>query len=487
MNTDPHIPASTFRTPPHNIEAEQALLGAVLVHPRAWERVSEAVRPEHFALAQHARIFEACARLIDAGRVADPIALKGLFERDGTFGEIGGAAYLADLVNAAVGPVNAGEYARLIADLARKRRLIEIGEALAAAAFEDTDREAGDILADLEAALTALATEETDQEGPVPLSVLVAPALRDIEAAYQRKGALAGMGTGLKVLDDALGGMGRGDLIVLAGATSSGKTALALNIAEFAARRHLDSQGREGAPVAVFSLEMPARQLIARLLSRRTGIEMPRLRRGALEEPEWNPLNDGAGDLTALPLFVDDTGGLTLGALRSRCRKVKRQHGLGLVVIDYLQLLTPDNRYAGNRASEIGQITRGLKALALELDVPVIALSQLSREVDKRDNKRPRLSDLRESGTLEQDADTVLFVYRAEYYLTREEPTQGAEEPDDKFARRWAQWETNRERAQGKAEIIVAKNRNGQSGQVLNVGFDGKRTLFHDADLPEGH
>ena len=474
---------SVFRTVPHNIEAEKALLGAIFVNNRAHDRVSEFLRPEHFALAPHGRIYEACMRLIERGQIADPVTLKRLFEQDELLADIGGPAYLAELAMSAVTVINAGEYGRLIYDLHLKRELIGLGEDMVNRAYgAEIDERANEQIEMAEAKLYDLATTGNYEGGFVPFRQSVLKAIEMAERAHKREGQLAGVTTGLVDLDKILGGLHPSDLVILSGRPSMGKTALATNIAYNAAYSYARSKGEEGAVVGFFSLEMSAEQLAARILSEQTDISSDRMRKGELSNEEFERLVVASQMLHEIPIFIDDTPALTISALRTRARRVKRQHGLGLIVIDYLQLLSGSaNSRNDGRVQEVSEITRGLKTLAKELDVPVLALSQLSRQVEARENKRPQLADLRESGSIEQDADVVTFIFREEYYLDRESPIQRPDEKGDRFMEKKAQWEQRLNEVRNIAEVIVAKQRHGPIGTV-KLMFQGAYTRFGNLD-----
>jgi len=473
---------SGFRTLPHNVEAEKALLGAIFANNRAYEAVSEFLHPEHFAFGPNGKVFEACGKLIERGQIADPVTLKAMFEQDAALSEIGGTAYLAELATSAVGLINAGEYGRLVYDLYLKRELINLGEDVVEAAYSgDIDQTATQQIERAEQNLYDLATSGNYEGGFQTFKNSVVDAVRLAETAHKREGAFAGVATGLTDLDKMLGGLHPSDLIILAGRPSMGKTALVTNIAFNVAYSHARSNGQEGGVVGFFSLEMSAEQLASRILSEQTNIPSDAMRKGELSNEEFNRLVVGSQQLHQIPIFIDDTPALTVSALRTRARRLKRQHGLDAIVVDYLQLIaSPPGRHDG-RVQEVSEITRGLKTLAKELDVPVIALSQLSRAVEQRDNKRPQLADLRESGSIEQDADVVMFIFREEYYLDRDEPFQRQEEGDDKFFERKQRWEEQLEKARNIAEVIIAKQRHGPIGTV-RLQFLGAFTRFGNLD-----
>ncbi len=473
---------SAFRSPPHNIDAEKALLGAIFANNRAYEAVSEFLKPEHFAIGQNGRIFEACAKLVERGQIADPVTLKNFFEQDQALAEIGGPAYLAELASSAVGLINAGEYGRLVYDLHLRRELINLGEDVVERAYGgDVDETATGQIERAEQGLYDLATRGEYEGGFQPFKTSVIDAIEMAEQAHKREGSLAGVGTGFTDIDKMLGGLHPSDLIILAGRPSMGKTALATNIAFNAAYTHAKSKGGEGGIVGFFSLEMSAEQLASRILSEQTDISSDRMRKGELSNEEFNRLVVASQTLHQIPIYIDDTPALTVSALRTRARRLKRQHGLAMIVIDYLQLIASSGSRSDNRVQEVSEITRGLKTLAKELDVPVLALSQLSRAVEQRDNKRPQLSDLRESGSIEQDADVVMFIFREEYYLERDIPAQRQDESDEKHFDRKKRWEERLEIVRNVAEVIVAKQRHGPIGTV-KLMFQGAFTRFGNLD-----
>ena len=478
-----------YRTPPQNLEAEQALLGAILVNNDACDRVTTFLRAEHFSEPVHARIFEAAEILIRAGKLASPVTLKTYFDNDATLKEIGGPAYLARLAAGATTIINAEEYGRTIYELAQRRALIGVGTDLVNEAFDPSVEDtAKDLIERAEQTLYSMAETGKYGQGFRPIVQALTQAIDMASAAYQRDGGLSGLSTGLRDLDDKLGGLQSSDLIILAGRPAMGKTALATNIAYNVARKFQaefmpdgSTKVKNGGIVAFFSLEMSNEQLATRIISGQAEISSEMIRRGKITEGEFNRLVEVSTELQSLPLYIDDTGGLTIAQVAARARRLKRQRGLGLIVVDYLQLLAGSSRRAAEgRVQEVSEITVGLKALAKELNVPVIALSQLSRQVESREDKRPQLSDLRESGSIEQDADVVMFVFRAEYYLERLKPEEGSPE--------FQKWFEKASRAHGKAEVIIGKQRHGPTGTV-ELQFDGKYTRFNnlarDEQMPE--
>jgi replicative DNA helicase len=480
--------------PPSNTEAEQALLGAILVNNAAYGRVAEFLAPEHFGNAVHGRIFAAIGKLIERGQIANPVTLKNLFDQDGALAEIGGAQYLARLAESAVTIINAEHYGRTIHDLHLRRELITIGEDVVTEAFQhDLDDPAVVQIERAEAKLFELATTGQAEGGPQPFSKALTTAIDMAAAAFKRDGKTVGVATGFTDLDKKLGGLHPSDLIILAGRPSMGKTALATNIAFNAAKSYRGVRGpdgrmtaEDGAVIGFFSLEMSAEQLATRILAEESGTSSDRIRRGDVRREDFDKFVAASQRLSAVPLYIDDTPALSISALRTRARRLKRQQGLGLIVVDYLQLMRPSlqNRVMENRVQEVSDITRGLKAIAKELDVPVLACSQLSRAVEQREDKRPLLADLRESGSIEQDADVVMFIFREEYYLSRGEPSRRAEESDDKFNDRYDRWKERCETTYGIAEVIVAKQRHGPIGTV-KLHFEAETTKFDDFIGPE--
>ena len=465
------------RSLPHNLEMEQALLGAILVNNDAASRVSDFLAPEHFFEPLHGRIYEACSTLIERGQIASPVTVKTFFERDEALKAVGGAQYLARLTVAAVTVLHAADYGRALYDLALRRELIALGEEMSVkAAAPKADESATDQIEAAEASLFRLAEAGQNEGGFRSFQSSITAAVQNIEAAYKRDSRLTGVGTGLDSLDERLGGLHRSDLLILAGRPSMGKTALATNIAFNAARRWKEDKDdgkaqreSDGAGVAFFSLEMSAEQLATRMLAEAAEVPSEKLRRGSLNEHEFRKLARAAQRIAEIDFFIDDTPALSIAALRTRARRLKRQHGIGLVVVDYLQLVRPSATRSDNRVQEVSEITQGLKALAKDLDVPVLALSQLSRTVEQREDKRPQLSDLRESGSIEQDADVVMFVFREEYYLERSEP-----QPDTEKHR---EWQAKCERAMGVAEVIIGKQRHGPTG-TARLHFNKETTKF---------
>ncbi len=468
-----------FRQPPHNIDAEQALLGAILVNNEALDRVAGFLHPEHFYDPLHAQIFETAGKLIQAGKPATPITLRTYFETAERIDEtLTVPQYLARLAVNATTIINATEYGRTVYDLAVRRQLITIGEDLVNVAYDSpVDSPPDSQIQEAEGRLYQLAESGKYGQGFVTFSKALTEAIDMASAAYQRDGHLSGLSTGLVDLDAKMGGLQPSDLIILAGRPSMGKTALVTNIAFNVAKVYQESREADGTvkaanggKVGFFSLEMSAEQLAARILSEQSEIPSEKIRRGMISEDDFRRLVQVSQEMSVAPLFIDATGGITVAQLAARARKLKRQHGLQLLIVDYLQLLSGSSKSASaSRVQEITEITTGLKALAKELNVPIIALSQLSRAVEQREDKRPQLSDLRESGSIEQDADVVMFVFREEYYVERAKPAEGSE--------KFFEWQAKMEQVTGKAEVIIGKQRHGPVGTVM-LSFEGQFTRF---------
>jgi replicative DNA helicase len=459
------------RGAPVNLEAEQALLGGLLHNNYALEKVSDFLKPIHFSDANHGKIYQSISTLIERGTVADPITLRDFFEKEATLNAIGGVSYLVQLADAMVSVGNIQHYGQLIYDLYLRRELINIGENIVVdARAHDFDNEAMQQIEEAEKKLFDLALSGMSSGSRVQsFEESLIQAVKMAEVAYKRDSKIVGITTGLHDLDKWLGGLHPSDLLIIAGRPSMGKTGLGVNIAFNAALSKLQ-KGKEGGTVAFFSLEMSADQIATRILAQEAGVPSDKIRRGELRKEDFPKLTEVNRRISQLPLFIDDTPSLTVASLRTRARRLKRQQGLDLVIIDYLQLLSPGGK-SENRVQEISQITRGLKALAKELQIPVVALSQLSRAVEQRDDKRPQLSDLRESGSIEQDADVVMFIYREEYYEARHEPEPGTE--------KYGAWQEKMETIQNQAEVIIAKQRHGPVG-TIKLFFDARFTKFSD-------
>ncbi|HAL07886.1 MAG TPA: replicative DNA helicase [Brevundimonas sp.] len=479
---------------PHNLEAEQALLGSLMFDNAVFERLSDRLRGSHFYEPFHQRLFDAIEDHIRQGLLAEPTILMERFKQDPAFQEFGGLRYLADLVDRAPPAANAPDYARVVYDLALRRDLIRIGGEIIKEA-PNPETPADEQIEQAEQTLYSLAETGKPSSGFVSFSHALSGAVEMAGEAYQREGKLAGLATRLDDLDQKLGGLHPSDLLILAGRPSMGKTALATNIAFNVARNYrwepTPDGGRktvDGGVVAFYSLEMSAEQLAMRILADASGVSSDKLRKGEIDASDFGKIRDAAIEIGESPLYIDATGGLSISKLAARARRLKRmENGLDLIVVDYLQLVTTGDNSQKNRVQEVSEITGGLKALAKELNVPIIALSQLSRQVEQREDKRPQLSDLRESGSIEQDADCVMFVYRESYYLGRAEPREGTEEH--------LKWQEDMDRLQHQAEVVIGKQRHGPIG-IVKLAFDSNTTRFgnlvHDgryggayADIPE--
>lgn len=474
---------------PHNIEAEQALLGALLANNKAFETISDYLKPNHFADPIHVKIYDVISHLIVRGHVADTITLKNYFEQEGLLNEVGGYKYLIKLAESSSPLANPEYYAQFIYEQYLRRELISTGYDIVNNAMkEDIDSSATAQIEEAEKKLYDLSDKGDSSRGFVDFQQALQASLGTIEKAYQREGSISGISTGLDDLDKRTGGLNNSDLIILAGRPAMGKTALATNIAynvaELMSRDRNIEEKSKG--VAFFSLEMSADQLATRILSSTAGISSQRMRNGDIDGGEFGRIAEVIRSLEKMPLYIDDTPGLTINAIRNRARRLKRTKGLGLIVIDYIQLIMGGaKRGEANRVQELSEISRGLKIMAKELNVPVIALSQLNRGVEQRDDKRPLMSDLRESGSIEQDADIVLFVYRENYYIQNEEP----KETDKNYTpEKHEKWEQKMKATKYRAEVIIGKHRHGPTGTV-DLSWNGEYAQFgnfiRDEQLPE--
>ena len=474
--------APIFRTAPHNIEAEQALIGAILVNNEAFYRVSDFLEPRHYFEPVHQRIYELASSLIRAGKVANPVTLKTFLPADVDIAGLTVSQYLARLAAEATTVINAEDYGRTVYDLAIRRALIIIGEDMVNLAYDaPVDSAPRQQIEDAERQLFELAETGRYDGGFQRFATALTTAVDMAARAYQRDGRLSGIATGLADLDRKMGGLQNSDLVIIAGRPGMGKTSLATNIAYNIAKAYrfdVRADGRHetmnGGVVGFFSLEMSAEQLATRIISEQTEIPSHKIHRGDIDPADFDKIALVAREMETLHLYIDETGGLSIAQLAARARRLKRQKGLDVLVIDYLQLLQGSTRRATEgRVQEVTEITTKLKALAKELNVPILALSQLSRQVENRDDKRPQLSDLRESGSIEQDADVVLFVFREEYYLSNKEPRPGTEG--------YEKWQADLAAVHGKAEIIIGKQRHGPTGTV-QVQFEAEVTRFSNLD-----
>ncbi len=475
------VDVASAETMPNSIEAEQQLLGAILTNNDIYDRVASIIQPRHFFDPVHRRIYEVAAARIGKNNLASPVTLKAFLEDDEGLKELGGPAYLARLAGAAISAFAARDYAQIIYDLAIRRELMGLGRDIAAkAARVDVASEPAEQIVEAEQELYKLAEKGSSDSGFQSFLRAITDAVNVANAAYERGGGMAGVSTGLDDMDKMLGGLHKSDLLILAGRPSMGKTSLATNIAFNVAKAYRQGQLADGTQGAVdggvvgfFSLEMSAEQLATRVLAEASEISSHKIRQGDMEEFEFRRFVEAAKDLEACPLYIDDTAAIPIAQLAARARRLKRTHGLDVLIIDYLQLVRGTSE---NRVQEIGEISMGLKAIAKELQIPVIALSQLSRQVENREDKRPQLSDLRESGSIEQDADVVMFVYRGEYYKEREKP-------DDENLEAMAAWQDDMARLHGKAEVIIGKQRHGPIGTV-ELSFEAQYTRFGNLAKP---
>ena len=472
---------------PQNIEAEQSLIGSILFDNKVLEDLPTNFATRHFFDPLHATIFDACIFLIDNGRLADPLTLKSYLKQDDLQRDIDIEKYLSELREGVVSLSKAKFYAEEIRNCYVRRSLIRIGDELINKSVNPTiDITPDQEISNTEEQLYNLAEKDQINSGPLDFKSVLASATNQINEAYNRKGKLSGIDTGFSGLNRQLGGLNKSDLLVLAGRPAMGKTALATNIGFNAAK---SSKLEKNESILIFSLEMSAEQLAQRILAEQSTIDSHKLRSGDLNETEFSKLVSTQNDILNLPFFIDDTPAISVGQIASRARRLKRTHGLSVIIIDYIQLIQGSKASeAQGRVQEVSNITRGLKSLAKELNVPILALSQLSRAVEQREDKRPILADLRESGSIEQDADVVMFVYREEYYLDKSEPTQRDNENQESFNERFLKWQDRRNMAEGKAEIIISKQRHGPTG-IVQVQFEAKFTRFmdlvHDDRLPE--
>lgn len=475
----PKEDSAHYRESPNNIEAEQALLGAILVNNDAFYRVSDFLKPSHFFEGIHQKIFEIAGKLIYMNKTANPVTIKTFLSTQDMLGGLTIPQYLARLASEAVSIINAEDYGKTIYGLSLRRALINIGEETVNTAYEASlEPSPSAQIEEAERKLFNLAENGRYDGGFHSFSDAMTTAIDMAGQAFNRDGRLAGISTGIQTLDKQMGGLQRSDLIIIAGRPGMGKTSLATNIAYNVAdayKSELQVDGSyktiNGGIVGFYSLEMSSEQLATRIISEQTEVPSSKIRRGELTQPDYEKIVGCSQVMQKLPLYIDQTGGISIGQLAARARRLKRQRGLDLLIVDYIQLMTSSKKFEENRVLEITSITMALKALAKELNIPIIALSQLSRQVENRENKRPQLSDLRESGSIEQDADVVLFVIRDEYYVKNKEPTN----KDDVLA--YTKWQEDLKRVKGIADIIIAKQRHGPTGTVT-LAFQAEFTRF---------
>ncbi len=456
---------------PSNIEAEQALIGSILVNNDIIDEVSTIISQKDFYDPIHGRIYNLIEKLHNKGMIANPITLKNSFENDDNLNEIGGTEYLVKLTRFSSSVKQSIDYAKIIHEKFVRRELVQISQNLSEDSMDDTTEKPGEIIIqDTEKSLFDLAERGTFNQSFLKFNQALDQTIEMATNAMKNDQGIVGIPTGLDDLDERLGGLHKSDLVIIAGRPSMGKTALATNIAYYAAKKILDDNKKSS--VAFFSLEMSSEQLSTRILSEQSRIRSNDIRRGKVSEEEFNRLIETSRSIHQLPMYIDETPAITIATLSNRARRIKRLFGLDLIVVDYIQLMSTGSKRFEGRVQEISEITQGLKALAKELSVPVLALSQLSRAVEQRDDKKPQLADLRESGSIEQDADVVMFVFREEYYLERKEPKLGTIEHGD--------WQAKMNEVIGAADLIIGKQRHGPTGNV-KVEFEGIYTKFKNA------
>ncbi len=465
-----NLNSTQMKEMPHNLEAEQGLLGAILLNNEILFDISEIIDVDHFYEEIHKKIYEVINKIIAKGQLATPITLKNYFEIEKSLEEIGGSNYLARLANAAVSLDYAKNYAQIIYDLAVRRSLYDLGGKLSFTAIESSiDVNPTDLIEDAEKDLYQISEKGTQAHNVQTFKTSLEEAVELATKAFEKDSSVVGLSTNFTDLDQKLGGLHPSDLIIIAGRPSMGKTSLATNIAFNVAKNAYNKTEKESS-VLFFSLEMSSEQLATRILSEQAKISSNEIRKGNLSENDLDTLVDASKKILEIPLFIDDTPAINIATLSSRARRLKRKHGLGVIIVDYLQLLRPA-KYSRNesRVLEISEITQGLKALAKEMNIPIIALSQLSRQVEQREDKKPLLSDLRESGSIEQDSDVVMFIYREEYYLEKAAPTPGTAD--------YIEWQQKMDEIHGQADLLISKQRHGPTG-TIKLSFESKYTRF---------
>ena len=460
---------------PSNIDAEQALIGSVLVNNDIIDEVASIINFNEFYDPVHSKIYSSIEKLHNKGMIANPITLKTSFEKDDNLSEVGGTEYLVKLTRLSSSVKQSIDYAKIIHEKFVKRELVKISENLSEDAIDEKLEKSGeDIIQDTEKMLFDLAERGTFNQSFLKFDQALDQTIEMATNAMKSDSGIVGIPTGLNDLDERLGGLHKSDLVIIAGRPSMGKTALATNIAYYAAKKVLDDGKKTS--IAFFSLEMSSEQLATRIISEQSRIKSNDIRRGKVTEEEFNRLIETSRNIHQLPLIIDETPAVTIATLSNRARRIKRKFGLNLIVVDYIQLMSSGSRRYDGRVQEISEITQGLKALAKELNVPVLALSQLSRAVEQRDDKKPQLADLRESGSIEQDADVVIFVFREEYYVANKEPKMGTTEH--------MEWQSKMSEINGQANLIIGKQRHGPTG-TINVEFEGMFTKFKNATKKE--
>jgi len=458
---------------PCNIEAEQAVIGSILVSNDIYDEVSLIIDSNKFFDPIHIKIYSVIEKLIAKGLLANPITLKNYFENDEGLKELGGQEYLIKITKFSTSVKQAADYANIVHEMHIRRELIKVSDTLLndSSNENETSMTGNEIIQSAEKSLFDLAERGHFNSSFLKFEKALQQTIEMAKSAYQNDEGIVGVPTGLTDLDTRLGGLHKQDLIIIAGRPSMGKTALATNIA-FHAAKNIEKKGIKST-VAFFSLEMSSEQLSTRILSEQSKIRSNDIRRGKVSENEFEQFIETSKNIVDLPLFIDETPAITIAAISNRARRIKRLFGLELIIVDYIQLMRSGRKMEFNRVQEISEITQGLKALAKELNVPVLALSQLSRQVEQRDDKKPQLADLRESGSIEQDADVVMFVFREAYYLERKEPTLGSME--------YAEWQQKMDEISSLAEIIIGKQRHGPTGNV-KVEFEAQYTKFKNLE-----
>ena len=460
-----------FKELPNNIEAEQSVIGSILVTNEIFDEISLIISSTNFYDPMHQKIFSAIETLIYKGLLANPITLKNYFkdEKD----ELDIPEYLIKITKFSTSIRQAKEYSKIIYDMFVRRELIKISEqTIDTAKLNDLNTSGQNIIENSEKLLFDLAEKGSFNSSIIKFDDALKQTIEMASAAYKNEEGIVGVPTGLRDLDDRLGGLHQSDLIIIAGRPGMGKTALATNIA-FNAAQKLQDKGKKSS-IAFFSLEMSSEQLSTRILAEQSRIKSNDIRRGRISDEQFDKFLETSKNISELPLFIDETPAINIAAMSNRARRIKRIHGLDLIVVDYIQLMRGTLNYKDGRVQEVSEITQGLKAIAKELSVPVIALSQLSRQVEQRDNKKPQLSDLRESGSIEQDADVVMFVYRESYYLENKEPRPATVEH--------AEWQAKMNEVSNLAEIIISKQRHGPTGNLM-LEFEAMFTKFKDTQI----
>ena len=468
MENNLSIVKDKFKELPNNIEAEQAVIGSILVTNEIFDEINIIIKSNNFYDPMHQKIYEAIESLIYKGMLANPITLKNYFDKETD--DLNVPEYLVKITKFSTSTRQATEYSKIIYDMFVRRELIKISEqTIDSAKLNELNINGQTILEQSEKLLYGLAEKGTFNKSLIKFDEAMRQTIEMASAAYKNEEGIVGVPTGLRDLDDRLGGLHQSDLIIIAGRPSMGKTALATNIA-FNAAKKLQEKGKSSS-VAFFSLEMSSEQLSTRILAEQSRIKSNDIRRGRISDEQFDKFLETSKDISELPLYIDETPAISIAAMSNRARRIKRKHGLDLIVVDYIQLMKGTFNNKDGRVQEISEITQGLKAIAKELAVPVVALSQLSRAVEQRDQKKPQLADLRESGSIEQDADVVMFVYREAYYLERQEPRPATVEH--------AEWQAKMNEVSNLAEIIIGKQRHGPTGNVM-LEFEAMFTKFKD-------